>query len=68
MTTRKTILGLLIVLISSISCESQKEEDITVNLNYEQKRQQDIEFRSKMFSSNPYKCQRLSRTIYLRFY
>ena len=39
MITKKTILGLLIVLISSISCESQKEEDITVNLNYEHRKE-----------------------------
>ena len=41
MTMKKTILGLLIVLISLISCESNKEEDFTISLNYEHPRQQD---------------------------
>ena len=40
MTMRKTILGLLIVLISLISCESQKEEDFRISLNYEHPRQE----------------------------
>ena len=41
MTMRKTILGSLIVLISLISCESQKEEDFRISLNYEHPRQQE---------------------------
>ena len=40
MTMRKTILGSLIVLISLISCESQKEEDFRISLNYEHPRQE----------------------------
>ena len=41
MTMRKTILGSLIVLISLISCESQKEEDFRISLNYEHPKQQE---------------------------
>ena len=41
MITKKIILGLLIVAISLISCEGQKEEDIKVTLNYEHPRQQE---------------------------
>ena len=44
MTMTKIILGLLIVAISLISCESQKEEDVKVSLTYshEQSRQKSI--------------------------
>ena len=41
MTMRKTILGSLIVLISLISCESDKQEDFKISLNYEHPRQQE---------------------------
>ena len=41
MTMRKTILGSLIVLISLISCEGQKEEDFRISLNYEHPKQQE---------------------------
>jgi len=41
MTMRKTILGSLIVLISLISCKSEKEEDFRISLNYEHPRQQE---------------------------
>ena len=41
MTMTKIILGLLIVATSLISCESQKEEDIKVTLNYEHPRQKE---------------------------
>ena len=41
MITKKIILGLLIAATSLISCESQKEEDIKVTLNYEHPRQKE---------------------------
>jgi len=41
MTMTKIILGLLIAATSLISCESQKEEDIKVTLNYEHPRQKE---------------------------
>jgi len=41
MITKKIILGLLIAASSLISCESQKEEDIKVTLNYEHPRQKE---------------------------
>ena len=41
MTMRKTILGSLIVLISLISCESDKQEDFKISLNYEHPKQQE---------------------------
>jgi len=41
MTMKKTILGSLIVLISLISCESDKQEDFKISLNYKHPRQQE---------------------------
>jgi len=41
MTMRRIILGSLIVLISLISCKSEKEEDFRISLNYEHPRQQE---------------------------
>ena len=58
MTMRKTILGSLIVLISLISCESQKEEDFRISLNYEHPRQQEYpeaNFRTASRPVLPYK-------------
>ena len=41
MTMRRIILGSLIVLISLISCKSEKEENFRISLNYEHPRQQE---------------------------